>query len=108
MNEKRYFKLVRDRIPEIIESGGNRCRWRVMDAGEYQRKVDEKLQEELAEYLEAGDVNELADLLEVVYAAAEARGCSAGELDAIRQHKAQEKGAFTRRILLETVTETEA
>jgi len=108
MSEKRYDKLVRDRIPEIITSGGNRCRWRVLEADAYQQQVDAKLSEELAEYLEAGDVSELADLLEVVYAAAEARGLSAGELDAIRKHKAQERGAFTRRILLETVTETEA
>lgn len=104
MSEKRYHKLVRDRIPEIIEAAGSQCRWRAMDAAEYQRMVDEKLQEELAEYLEAGDVSELADLLEVVYAAAAVRGCSEDALNAIRQQKAAERGAFTQRILLESVT----
>ena len=104
MSEKRYHKLVRDRIPEIVEAAGSQCRWRVMDAAEYQRKVDEKLQEELAEYLEAGDVSELADLLEVIYAAAAARGCSEDALNAIRQQKADERGAFAQRILLESVT----
>lgn len=96
-------KLVRDRIPEIIEANGQRCRWRVLDAAAFQQQVDQKLTEELAEYLESGDVEELADLLEVLYAAAEARGCSPAQLDALRQAKAEQRGAFRQRILLEAV-----
>ena len=100
-------KLVRDRIPEIIQANGQACRWRTLNPSEFQQQVDAKLSEELAEYLEAGDVEELADLLEVLYAAAQARGCSPMQLDAIRQEKADRRGAFQRRILLESVAQTE-
>lgn len=103
----RLPKLVRDRIPEIIASDGRACRWRVMEAEEFQQRVDAKLSEELAEYLEAGDVEELADLLEVVYAAAAARGCAPQQLDALRQKKAEKRGGFHRRILLESLTKEE-
>lgn len=96
-------KLVRDRIPEIIGQSGRSCRWRVLDDEAFRQQADAKLAEELAEYLEAGDVEELADLLEVVYAAAQARGCSPAQLDAIRWEKAEKRGAFSRRILLETI-----
>jgi len=102
-----YHKLVRDRIPEIIEASGRTCCWRVLDAAEYQQYADAKLTEELAEYLEEGNVEELADLLEVVYAAAAARGCSPVQLDVIRQAKAAKRGAFDRRILLETISPPE-
>ena len=101
----KYNKLIRDRIPEIIEKNGQTARVRVLNEAEYLAKLDEKLGEELAEYLEDGQVGELADLLEVVYAAALARGTTAEQLDAIRRKKAKERGAFAEKLLLEEVTE---
>ena len=95
-----YNKLVRDCIPEIIEASGKHCSWAVLSDGEYRLRLDQKLNEELAEYQENKSVEELADLLEVIYAAAAARGCSAAELEAIRAQKAQKRGGFERKILL--------
>ena len=98
-----YNKLIRDKIPEIIAANGQTARIRVLTEEEYLRKLDEKLGEELAEYLADGNVEELADLLEVIYAAALARGTSAEELDGLRRDKAEKRGAFAEKLLLEEV-----
>ena len=60
---KAYRKLVRDRIPEIIEADGNICTWETLSQEEYLNLLDEKLNEELAEYQESKSLEELADLL---------------------------------------------
>ncbi len=100
-----YDKLVRDKIPELITAGGSACQTRVLNREEYLEKLEEKLAEELAEYRESHDPEELADLLEVIYACSEAQGCSREALEAIRQAKAQKRGAFHDRILLQSVTQ---
>ena len=99
----KYDKLIRDRIPEIIAAGGQTARVRKLTDDEYLEKLDRKLDEELAEYHADGTVEELADLLEVIYAAALARGCTADELDRIRREKAEKRGAFSEKLLLEEV-----
>ena len=101
----KYNKLVRDRIPEIIEASGKICKTAILDDAEYLRMLDAKLDEELAEYHKDQNIEELADLLEVVYAAAIARGCTVGELEQVRKQKVQKRGAFQSRILLVEVQE---
>ena len=98
-----YNKLVRDKIPEIIEATGKTCHVQVLSKEEYLHMADAKLDEELAEYHMDGNVEELADLMEVIYACANARGVSAEALDAIRQEKAAKRGAFEKRLLLTAV-----
>ena len=101
-----YNKLVRDRIPEIIEMSGKRCVYSTLSDEEYLAKLDEKLNEELAEYQESKSMEELADLLEVIQAVVVARGSSIEEVEAIRRVKAEKRGRFEKRILLtEVVTE---
>ena len=101
----KYDKLIRDRIPEIIAANGQTARVRRLTDAEFLAKLDQKLAEELAEYHAGGNIEELADLLEVIYAAALARGCTADELDRIRAEKAAERGAFAEKLLLIEVTE---
>ena len=67
--------------------------------------IDAKLDEELAEYHQDQNVEELADLLEVIYAAAKARGYSVEQLEAVRAEKAAKRGAFEKKILLVQVDE---
>lgn len=67
--------------------------------------IDAKLDEELVEYHQDQNIEELADLLEVVYTAAAARGYSAAKLEQVRKEKAAARGGFDKRILLKTVTE---
>ena len=60
---EQFNKLVRDRIPEIIESAGKTCVTAVLSDEEYIRCLDAKLDEELAEYHRDQNIEELADLL---------------------------------------------
>ncbi len=101
----KYNKLVRDKIPEIIENDNKTCSTRILDEAEYLQMIDAKLDEELAEYHRDQNLEELADLLEVVYAAAKARGYSIEELESLRHEKAEKRGAFEQRIFLESVEE---
>ena len=101
--KKTYNKLVRDLIPEIIEESGKKCSIEILNDEEYIKSIDAKLDEELAEYHKDQNIEELADLLEVIYAAARARGYSIEELERIRVSKAQERGGFDKRILLKEV-----
>ena len=87
MAVKVYNKLVRDKIPEIIEQDGKKCTMRVLDDEEYLKALDAKLDEELAEYHKDQNVEELADLLEVLYAAAEARGFTRDELETVKKER---------------------
>ena len=107
MSVKRYHKLVRDRIPEIIEQSGKTCITSILSADEYLAMLDEKLSEELAEYQQDKSMEELADLLEVMMAVAKARGSSFEEVEAIRRQKAEKRGGFEKRILLTEVHENE-
>jgi predicted house-cleaning noncanonical NTP pyrophosphatase (MazG superfamily) len=99
----RYDKLVRDRIPEIIEANGQQCTVRVLDAEEYAKRLDEKLAEELAEYQESGELEELVDLIELVRAIVAHRRMSWDEFERMREHKYKERGGFSKRRLLEEV-----
>ncbi len=100
MKTIKYHKLVRDRIPEIIEKSGKTCITSELSACEYVEMLDEKLNEELAEYQESKSPEELADLLEVIRAVAIARGSSIEEIENIRIEKAAKRGGFEKRLLL--------
>ncbi len=105
MTTKTYNKLVRDLIPDIIAASGNKCRTRVLSDEEYLEMLDAKLDEELAEYHADKNLEELADLLELIRAAAIARGYTLEELETARAEKAKERGGFEKKILLVDVTE---
>lgn len=105
MPVKTYHKLVRDRIPEIIKADGKTCVCETLSDEEYTRLLDQKLNEELAEYQESKSLEELADLLEVMQAVVRARGWTLDELEQVRADKAAERGGFAKKILLKEVWE---
>lgn len=105
MATKTYNKLVRDLIPEIIEASGKECRTRILSDEEYLKMLDAKLDEELAEYHKDQNIEELADLLELIYAAATARGYTLDELESVRAEKAKKRGGFENKIFLIDVIE---
>ena len=102
---KKYNKLVRDKIPVIIESSGKACTTEILNDEDYLRMIDAKLDEELAEYYKDQKIEELADLLEVIRAAAIARGYSTEDLERVRAEKAAKRGGFEKKILLVEVQE---
>jgi len=95
-----YDKLVRDRIPEIIESSGKRAVTRVAEGAEYLHYLRRKLSEEVDEYMASGDAEELADILEVVSALGRQAGVPLSKLIEIADDKRQASGGFDSRILL--------
>ena len=98
-----HNKLVRDRIPEIIEKSGRICAVELLSDEEYLHMVDAKLDEELAEYHQEQNIEELADLLEVIRAAAVARGYTLEQLEEVRAAKADERGTFADKLFLKDV-----
>lgn len=99
-----YNKLVRDRIPEIITKQGLSLTTRILEDDEYLTELRTKLQEETNEFLSAESsgeaIEELADIMEVIHALAEAHGASVQELERIRAEKADKRGGFKDRIYL--------
>ena len=102
---KVYNKLVRDKIPEIIEKSGKTCTVETLTDEKYITLLDAKLTEELAEYQESKALEELADLLEVMGAVVKARGYTWDELTTLRKKKREEHGGFEKRVLLKEVVE---
>ncbi|KAA0206126.1 hypothetical protein EDM68_03185 [Candidatus Uhrbacteria bacterium] len=100
---KRYGKLVRDRIPKIIEAEGGTAVTHVADAGEYAEKLSLKLMEESEEFAMNPSMEELADVLEVVEALIEHHGYHRASLVALMREKRERRGGFEGRIILDEV-----
>ena len=97
---KKYDKLIRDKIPEIIAADGKEYKVEVMDDDKYKKYLDKKLKEEVEEYLESGEVEELADVMEVLYAIMQVKGVSVDEVERIRKEKADKRGSFEKKLRL--------
>ena len=95
-----YNKLVRDKIPQIIREQGEVPNYRILEQAEYIRCLEQKLDEEVCEYHRDRNAEELADILEVLFALADSLGCSREELMEIYQRKHDARGGFTDRIFL--------
>lgn len=100
-----YNKLVRDKIPEIINSSGKSADYYVLQDEDYLRELRVKLQEELMEYNENHELEELVDILEIIYAIAALEGVTIAQLERMRAKKWEERGGFERRIYLLSVRE---
>ena len=102
---KKYNKLVRDRIPDIIKKRGQNPVTRILDKNEFVEGLIDKLCEEVDEFDEDRNAEELADIIEVLMALAQALGISQQELKKVRDKKALTRGSFRKRIFLERVEE---
>lgn len=100
-----HNKLVRDRIPEIIKASGKSCEVKTLNDQEYIENLNIKLKEELKEYMESGDIEELADLVEVVYAIVKQKGINIEEFEKIRLEKKEQRGGFDDRLFLISVSD---
>ena len=93
-------KLVRDKIPEIIADSGQKATFRILTQSEYMEYLEKKLDEEVVEFHESKDIEELVDLCEVIYAIAYAKGVKAGDFCDLKAKKMLTRGGFSKRILL--------
>jgi len=93
-----YNKLVRDKIPEILDEKNVSYEKRIASPEEYKAELIKKLGEEIQEFAEAGDLEELADIVEVIEALKQLPEYS--EVEAIRQKKREERGGFDEKIIL--------
>lgn len=98
-----YNKLVRNNIPQIVEAAGKVAQIHTATEEEYNNALRAKLLEETNEFIGSGSSEELADILEVLYALAEQNGISPTQLEQVREEKEQKRGNFSKRIILETV-----
>ena len=98
---KEYNKLVRDKIVDIIEADGRKAEYRILDNVEFRNELNKKLQEEVHEYLEDNNVEELADIVEVIYGILNSMNVSIDDFEKIRLAKKEKRGAFAKKIFLE-------
>lgn len=94
-------KLVRDRIPEIMQASGKKAITHIATEEEYEKRLRNKLKEEATEFYVSGREEELADVLEVVYALCELKKIPVAKLEQTRRKKAEERGSFSKRIVLD-------
>jgi len=104
-----YKKLVRDKIPQIIEAKGKEVSTIILSNEDYIKELKTKCLEEVEEYMKATTneeaKEELADILEVLHAIAKTHGSSMEEIESIRLRKKQARGGFQERIFLIDVEE---
>ncbi len=98
-----YNKLVRDNIPNICRQNNQTPKYNVLDDNEYKTELKKKLREETKEYLLGGEIEELADILEVVEALANSQGSNMAEVLKIKEEKAKKNGKFEKKYFLESV-----
>lgn len=103
-----YGKLVRDRIPELIEAQGKIPVIRILrHDDEYRECLQQKLREEVDEYIASGEIEELADVFEVILALLDIEGRTIAELEQARIRKRRERGGFDGRLYLIGVQDQE-
>lgn len=98
-----HNKLIRDKIPGIIEANGEQCEIRVMEREEFERELRKKLAEEAAELMETPKedlVNEMADVLELLKSIASFYGINFELVGEKQVKKREERGGFEKRLFL--------
>src|SRR5665213_540812 len=105
MQQRRTGKLVRDRVPEILRAEGGNPRTAVLSDEEYDLALQAKLHAEIAKMVAASNesrAEELADVLEVLYALAECHGLDWDTVEHVGLNKRHQKGGFEGRVWLES------
>ena len=98
---KIYNKLVRDNIPDIILKDNELPCTRILDNKEYIEALNKKLTEEVNEYLENENINEMVDILEVIRAICDYKNIRFEDIEQKRIEKREKRGGFEKKIFLE-------
>ncbi|WP_317136389.1 nucleoside triphosphate pyrophosphohydrolase [Methanochimaera problematica] len=108
MSSEYFGKAVRDKIPDIIRDSGSECSVEVLNELLFYVAMKKKLQEEVDEYKKTPCLEELADIMEVVYKLCEMEGFSIKELERVRLKKREERGGFDRSLYLKEIVNTQS
>ena len=100
-----YNKLVRDKIIDNIKNKGHKCDFRILNKEEYIKELDKKLLEEANEVIESHSAEEIGDLLEVIKAIMIQYNISKEDVKDAMEEKKKTKGAFEKKIYLNSVEE---
>ena len=100
---KKYNKLVRDLIPKVIKNSGKECEIDIADKELRKELLEAKLMEEVNEYLEDKNLEELVDVMEVLFGLAHNLGYNEEDLLNKRKEKLEERGGFKEGIILKRV-----
>jgi len=101
----KYNKLVRDKIVKNIQQKGHNATYSILDDKEYFKELDKKLIEEVNEFIEAHNEEEMADIMEVIETIIKQRGMSLEKIDEIKEKKREKSGSFNDKIFLISVEE---
>jgi len=93
-------KLVRDKIPEILKEKDEKFELKIANDTEYWKLLKKKLEEEVKEFLESENTEELADILEVIYAICKFKGIKIEDIERIRKEKLEKYGGFEKRYII--------
>ena len=101
-----YNKLVRDKIPENIDSEpGRKSKYRILNDSEYLTELNKKVLEEANEFIEENSIEELGDLMEVINSIMKLKGYKMEDLHKSMKAKVDKKGTFNNKIYLEYIDE---
>ena len=103
---KTHNKLVRDKIPEIIEKTGKKYEVRTLDNEEYKKELLKKIVEEAKEVLDTNGnkkeiVKELGDVLEVIDHLITVFDLDKTEIEKVKQERKESRGGFDKKLFLE-------
>ena len=104
---KRYDKLVRDKIPQIIHDDGKTCDYHTASYDEYKASLYKKLTEELDEFINRPCYEEAADMWEVFSSICMLHDLDFSEVARTAYLKTQKRGGFNDRIILESVKDSQ-
>ncbi|TYQ12854.1 UNVERIFIED_CONTAM: putative house-cleaning noncanonical NTP pyrophosphatase (MazG superfamily) [Acetivibrio alkalicellulosi] len=107
MKSIKYNKLIRDKMPQIIERSGNKVVIEKLRDTDFIFYLHSKLREEIIQYEDDNSVDKIADIIEVLYSILEYKGVSINQFEKIRLKKAQKIGSFKEKILLKEVIENQ-
>ncbi len=101
---KKYNKLIRDKILEIIRAAGERPYWRILNGKEYLREIKKKILEEAKELIGAKDkkgiIDEIVDIQELTDALISETGLTKSEIKKQQKIKNKKRGGFKKRLFL--------
>ena len=105
MKKKLFNKLIRDNIIEKIKDEGRTPNYRILENDEFAVKLNQKLLEEVNEFIESNAIEELADVFEIMLKIMEINNTNFDEVEKVRKKKKCENGGFEKRICLIDITE---